>query len=844
MSKFTSNFRQTLPLTSRLIYLDNWDHLQFNLAEQSKKLQDKIQENYDKKIQTLAAKVAQAESQGKSQDEIKTALKAEKAKIIQQSIDQALRQLNINKRDNGRSEPVTYLDLVNSPETTGKIEPIFKNLNTRADHDIDTAVDQYFAKKGVATGKAIGALQSIPKATESTDLDSTNPETAKLQDILNRRKGILEGNKAKRNEVLGNKAEAYKARTSAIDSFTSPDGGKIDDYDDGIWPNGINDYNAPTRMKLNGFLYANDIFAGGGKAGDAAVQKALDEPYKHYYRLVGDSRFTIKDLEQGMNMKSYFEDASKYTTFDRPAGVVAGLLRLVDQNIKDSALHNRYKEYLIQQFDLLKAADKAQNEELQLKHLFGIKSLSEFLNVDPGWREQFAKIQNLTDPDRSGTDVIDDYPGTGKDNKENKTRYNLNGYLFSQYIISGRSEGMVKQQYDRAAKMYKDSGLIDKDFTQKHIEDEKTGFGLSKYLPQAEQFSRNETVKGAIAGLLKYAESLPKAEGEPYKEYLLSKFKMINADDSEENQLMYLSTIKTPPEAAKAMVEDYRTSLIEYMVNATQQHNKMVFKPEWQSTFAPEKDNASLEDLKKRSTAIKLEINNFVNSRADAALADLENKYKALKATNDKMKKPVYGESDFAALRLKVEAVAKQLIGAKAVTQTAELGDAISGKYLSTLSTAEKEYQLVGKEMDAKIAQVKSGKSIGISPSGNGKSAGVGSGGGTSSPSEGNDTSPEAPADPYRANWSKAQRIDSGLQNYQGTMVTNSGADGKVIARDFQGVPIATLKDGIELNRTEKDTQEKSRYVENLHFVRVTLPSSIAGGKKAWIPEEQLDTKG
>ncbi|MCC7432277.1 hypothetical protein IT412_02005 [Candidatus Peregrinibacteria bacterium] len=841
MSQFLQHLHTKNPLTSRLVYLDNWDHVQFNLAEQSKKLQDKVQESYDKKLKTLSNKITQLEAQGKSQDDIKAAIKAEKAKMIQESIDQALRELKINKRDNGRSEPVTYLDLVNSPEVSSKIEPIFKNLNNKADADVDTAVDQYFSKKGVATQNAKGGLLAIPKATQTTDLDSANPETAKLQDVLDRRKGILEGNRAKRNEVLGSKAEAYKTRTTAIDSFTSPEGGKIDDYDDGIWPNGINDFNAPTRLKLNGYLYANDIFAGGGKAGDAAVQKALEEPYKLYYTLIGDSRFTIKHLEQGMNMKSYFEDASKYTTLDRPAGVVAGLLRLADQNLKDANIHNRYIEYLRQQFELLKAPDKAQNEDLQLKHLFGIKSISEFLNIDPTWKEQFAKIKTLTDPDRSGPDVISDYPGTGKDNAENKTRYNLNGYLFSQYILSGRSEGMVKVQYDRAAKMFKDSGIIDQDFTQKHIEDEKTGFGLAKYLPQAEAFSRNETVKGAIAGLLKYAEGLPKAEGESYKAYLVAKFKLINSDDSEENQLMYLSTIKPKLEADKEMVEDYRTSLIEYMLKATQQHNKLVFKPEWQATFDPQKDNADLEALKKRGTAIKLEIDNFVSGRADAALKDLEDKYKVLKTNNDVQKKPVYDESTLSAVRLKVETLAKQLVGAKGVLQVAELGQAIDGKYLSTLSNAEKEYQTLGKELDARIAQVKSGKAVG---GGSGSKASTGASGGVSAgPSEGGENAPES-TDPYKANWSKAERVDSGLQNYQGTMITNSGADGKVIARDFQGTPIATLKDGVEVNRTEKDSGEKSRYVENLHFVRVTLPASIAGGKKAWIPEEQLDTKG
>lgn len=848
MSQFLQHFHTKTTLTSRLVYLDNWDHVQFNLAEQSKKLQDKVQESYDNKLKTLSNKITQLETQGKSQDDIKAAIKAEKAKMIQESIDQALRELKINKRDNGRSEPVTYLDLVNSPEVSAKIEPIFKYLNNKADADVDAAVDQYFSKKGVATQNAKGGLLAIPKATQTTDLDSANPETAKLQDVLDRRKGILEGNRAKRNEVLGSKAEAYKTRTTAIDSFTSPEGGKIDDYDDGIWPNGINDFNAPTRLKLNGFLYANDIFAGGGKAGDVAVQKALEEPYKLYYRLIGDSRFTIKDLEQGMNMKSYFEDASKYTTLDRPAGVVAGLLRLADQNLKDANIHNRYVEYLRQQFELLKAPDKAQNEDLQLKHLFGIKSISEFLNIDPSWKEQFAKIQSLTDPDRSGPDVISDYPGTGKDNRENKTRYNLNGYLFSQYILSGRGEGMVKTQYDRAYKMFDNFGIIDKDFTQKHIEDgdskilnDKRGFGLGKYLPQAEAFTKNETVKGAIAGLLQHSEVIPHKDGVPYKAYLLNKFKLINNEDSEENQLMFLSTIRHPGEFAKEMTEDYRTYLIESMLKATQQHNKLVFKPEWQATFDPQKDNADLEALKKRGTAIKLEIDNFVSSRADAALKDLEDKYKVLKTNNDVQKKPVYDESTLSAVRLKVENLAKQLVGAKGILQVAELGQAIDGKYLSTLSNAEKEYQTLGKELDARIAQVKSGKAIG-GGSGSKTSTG-GSGGVSAGPSEGGEKSPES-TDPYKANWSKAERVDSGLQNYQGAMVTNSGADGKVIARDFQGTPIATLKDGVEVNRTEKDSGEKSRYVENLHFVRVTLPASIAGGKKAWIPEEQLDTKG
>lgn len=829
---------------SRLIYgqPSHAELADFLEAEKNGKFKEKVQENYDKKIADLSERIKTLESQNKSSQEIKDALKKEKAKILKEAINQALKDLKIQRKVNGKMEPISYMEIANhsDPEIRKKIDEIYNAFDAKIGADLDKAVDEYTKQKSVASGKAKEGLLAIPPALSPTDLDKANEETAHLQEVLDKRKGIIAKSKGERAEIMIDRTEGYKARTGLADALTSPQGGKIDDYDDGYFGD-YNDNDNPTRWRLNGFLYAQDIFAGGGVAGQQAINEAIKEPYKLYHTTIGDSRLTMKDLEGGMSLKSYFDIAKQYTTFDRVIGVIAGLERLADQKIGNTDLLKRYKAHLKEKFEELKAQDKVHNEEKQLQVLYGVKSLAEFIGANANWRNDFNKFDQMTDPDAPGARITD-YPGTFSDNKNNKTRWQLNGYLYSVYLFKGKSQPAANAEFDRAVTMYKKSGIVDEDFTQAMIEKKpegkKDGFGLGGYLSEAEGYTKHEQVKGVIAGLLKQADDISdSAKSKAYRKYLDSKLKGFSLEDSEDIQMTVLSTVVSPEEAEKEQRSDKHTEIMESVIEATKQHNQLLLEKKFKDRLEKDPLEQSLDDLNKLGAEIKTELDSFTKNRSDVALHTMQTKYDTLVTNNGKLKTPLYGAPDLNPLAKAIEDNAKDFAKAKAIQKEADLKKSVDEKYLVKLTEAEKTYFNISEQLDAKLKAVQDQanakapdqdkplpNTVPVSPG--------------SSVEPGGDKPVEA--DPYKAAWESAPRIEPHLKDYQGVLIADSSSTTeKVIARDWKGNKVAELSNGTELVRTEKDAKLPARRVEYLNFIRVHRPNDL-NNHGLWIPEEQL----
>ncbi len=814
-------------------------------GEKQQVLQDKIKEKYEKKVAALSDSIKEMEKAGTSKDAIQTALKEQKLAIIAQAVNEALYDLKVTHKVGQPIQTYTYNQLNNHSDQNIRkaFQKIIVDLEAKAAVDITQAVNTYFAQKTAVFDKTKGAVAAA-LSMEKPDFDGTNAETARLSDMLQKRQGILEKGKSERAEIIGDRSESYKIRTSMADKMTSPTGGKIDDYDDGhlfdgdqIWWGDKKDYtdaNNPTRWRLNGILYAADIFNGGGTAGQEGMNQAIEEPYKLYYSSFGDSSLTSADLEDGMAMKAYFDDALKYLPgmkSHRIIGTIAGLLRLTDQTLTAPLMHQKYEAYLRDKFSQLKNPEYASNEEAQLQLLFGIQSPAELFHFNKNWKTEFGKIDHMTDPTAEGAQ-IDDYPGTGSDNKENKTRKQLNGYLYATKLFGGE----VDLEYKRAVAMFHDQ-FDGNSFNQEHIErqkvpDGKDGFGLGNFLPQTEQYTRHEQVKGVIAGLLKHTNDLPaNSHGKMYRTYLETFFQALQPTDTEDYQMMLLSSIKPVNEAFAELHETMRNNVHRLMIEATKQHTLLRFSDTITTPFSPQSETLDPDDYTRLSRAAKAEIDQFIKFRADFTLKNLQDNYIAFSRKNTKAKEPLYKQGELDALNTSIKSVATDLFTAKGVTGKGELADGVNGKYLETLFAAEKAASGLNDQISAKnkaIDEIASGKRPKQDlPSVTAKGSG---GAGESVETAGED------ADPIKDDWKDAERIKPVLGDYEGRMVIDSSSKtDKVIARNYLGDIVTTIPNGTEVIRTKKNAEVLARRVQSLTFVLVTYK-----GKNVYIPEQQM----
>lgn len=797
-------------------------------VESTHRFQDKVKENYEKKLQSLSGKIKAMEKQNIDPEVIKENLKKEKIKMLQEAFDQALKDLKINK-DGGK--PVTYLEVVNDPDYGSRIETIYKSYEFKVDADVSQAVDNYFTQKSQLAGKITAALTAIPAATAGIDFKSPNPEIQRYQEFRAARVQVLDKSKKNLSELLQNEALRYRATAGEIDQLTSPSGGKIDDYDDGWNPfNKVNDENSPTRMRLNGYLYANYIFAGGGEIGKNAVAEGIKKPYELYHSTFGDSKLTTKNLDEGMGLRDYFKEASDYSTFDRPIGLMAGLLQLTEQNIKDPTELSLYLEHIRGKFTELKTGPAANNEEKQMELLFSIKPRSELLSLDPNWKVAYDKIDQQTVDGK-----INDYPGT---DATSPTRMQLNGYLYSVYLFNGKNNDAVQAQIDRAAKVYDDSRSFShptKMFTQEHLESNLDGgFELKTYLKRAGEYTQFDKIKGVIAGLLKQSESIGNSEDkEQYQKYLDVKFDAVKKADGEDNQLMLLATIRPQAESVQEVRERMRIGIINLMIKASQQHNQFKFSPSLSADFAPDKPTLDSKTYLAKAAQARTEIENFIKTSADAHMKDLRDKYKVLDENNSKLKRPLLSPADLEPLRLAVEDSDKKFNEARAVNRATEFPQAVEDKYLEKLTNAEKIYIDRVTELDARLQSVKEGGSA--TPTNIAPTGGDAIEAGPSSGSTGAEESPESPenSDKYTAVWDSAEKKDTEMMLKQGVFLTKAPVSGgKINIRNSKGEIIEAIPDKTPLLRTAKDITEKARHVLTADFIQITYK-----GNPAWIAE-------
>lgn len=533
------------------------------------------------------------------------------------------------------------------------------------------------------------------------DSNQDSPELVKLQELLDKREQAK--NKGQESRQQLDRSIGYQGRMQIVDLLTSPVGGKIDDYDDGLTGNDTDESN-PTRFRLNGFLYAHDIFAGGGQAGVTAINEGIEKPYELYHVTFGDSRLTMRDLEEGMSLRNYFAEASQYTKFDKVIGIIAGLESLSDSKINDNSRKRDYKEYLKSQFEELQTPDKKNNENAQIQFLFGIKSLADFLHSDDEWRAEYNRIDKLTDPNSIDAKITD-YPGTFSKDKDSKTRWQLNGYLYSVYLFNGKDSAASNREFQRATKMFNDSGVIDEDFSQEMIEGNPEGstdrFGLRDYLIEAEQYTANDEIKGVIAGLLKQADSLG-ANQQPYKEYLKAFLRHLSPNNSREEQLIILSSIQSPESAEVYIKHELLYTINRAVLSATIQHNQFQLDDKLIDELKKDPNQIQLSEILKLSDDIRVKINDFIDKRSKAGKQSLQDMYNNLLSENKKDEQPLYDDKTLLDLANRIKSTAKEFLKAQGSLKETTLEGVINHKYLITLKSAESEFFTLVDEIEAK----------------------------------------------------------------------------------------------------------------------------------------------
>ncbi len=828
-------------LPKRLLHVTEMSQPEIDKLQDSA-FKDKVKENYEAKIAQLADKIKGMEKAGKSDVEIRQELKNQRQKMVIEGIDKALKDQKIKTVKEGKTVQATYADLISDKGVgvQSLAKNLFKDFDDKGNKDIEAAVDRYNDEKIAASGKATGALSNLPKPTERVDLDEQNKETAAMQERLDKHRGIIDKSRQSRAELFKDRSINYRARTTVADNLTDPNTGEIDDYNEGLTGPYTNENN-PIRERLKGYLYAQDIFYGNDvESGEKAMQEAMALPTKIFKDKWGN-RLDMVDLDDSMGLKKYTPEVSTYSKFDRAIGTMATLLQLTDKVISDETLNKRYKDYLHGKFVELKNPDLEKNEEKQIQYLYTIKTMAEFLGTDPKWKVEFGKITDKTDPERSGDDVIDDYPDwswAGVDeNKENPTRYALNGYLFSVYLFNGRSQAAVDVEYKRAYNMFEHASGIGTIFDQEMLERDpvpndpsKDGFGLKSYLQEAAAYTKHDTVKGVIAGLLKQTAD---KGGPAYRKYLEAKLKGLESSQSEETQMNVLSGINSPKESEKELLNDLHARLLENIIEATKQHNQFALSKPLKEKLDKDPEKGSLADQENLYKDLKTELDAFVKTRADADEKDLETKYNQLVSDNAKLKTARYNSTEIDPLKDQIKKNHELFGKARAIAAVSKLEEAVSNKHLKDLSDAEKEYFDLAGQLDTMLRDVREQakdtlpEPLSTTPTP------------TPGPGPGPETNDENLDDVVKANWASGERLPSQHGDYIGPMIVDSGAnDHMAVARTTKGDILTEIPNGKEVMRTAKDSMVKGRKVDGVVYILVHLD-----GKLACIPEVQLFKK-
>lgn len=580
------------------------------------------------------------------------------------------------------------------------------------------------------------------------------------------------------------------------------------------------------------------------------MEKAAEEAKILFESSMWDHIFTREDLEEGMQMRAYLSEA-KDSPHPVCQGVMAGLLKIADKSIADPAVKRRYKKHLE---DAFRRVGKVTGEDAQLKELFKIKPISEFMEVDPEWAKKIQTVEDLTNPNRSGNNVIEDYPDTENwENDEdmtdeyNKTREALNGYLLA--VNTVRSSGAMQQEYNRAFAMFEE--VAGDMFEWEHLEKpekpedpDEDGFGLAAYLSEAKTVTKSYRIMGFYAGAKKLAEQQGNDE---YREYVEGVLKNLSTDQSEEAQMAILSTIKSPEVAKDQMRVDAYESILDSAIEATKQHNLYILPEDLKKKLdidPTEKNDEgdykmSLEDYRKLADEVKGNINTFIDTRINdkktGLRANLQDRFNTLIANNKKLKEPLYDKDEIKEVRDEAKEVSEEFAKAE-VDMKKTLAKIIAEGNLTQLTNAEKMHLELSEKIDSMLLSIEDEakeKDPGKAPTTPTPGPTPGPGGGPSS------GPPEKASDKYFDNWRNGETITPELGSYVGALTVDSHVPGgKVNVRGANGEVIQAIPNGTEVTRTDADSKIQGNRVNGVTFIRVHW-----NGKEVWVAETLCFTK-
>ncbi|MGL5830603.1 MAG: hypothetical protein ACRCZE_00455 [Candidatus Altimarinota bacterium] len=673
-----------------------------------------------------------------------------------------------------------------------------------------------------------------------------NPEIKRLEELKKSREEVLGKSRESLNLLKEDQSLRWRNVRSEIDLKTDPqnDDAQIPDYEGWSWVGEDENVENPVRHTLNGYLYANNIFFGGGSEGRVASDKVFAKAVELYDNSDDgitnlDSYFSQKHLDSDLGLKGYLGEASEFSKFDSVKGAIAGLLKLADENIGKKDEHKKYSDYLRSEFKKLSGKEYQKSEEKQLELLFKIKSPFEVIGRRNDWRIAFGKMEDLTDPTKDDA-LIDDYPGTGKDDADNSTRHNLSGYMYGAYLFNGGDRDGQKAAdsvMDEAHKLFKnsDEGLFNAGtaFEDSHLKD---NMGLGPYLKQAADYTNSEKVKGAIAGLLKYTEemsedeSAEKSKKQFYNKYLHEQLDLISPEMDESAQFGILSGILSPDQLIKENTEKEAITLADQFLSLYQQHPDFKFNNKDILAFIENKvgeqtADEQLEFQEKLKVAANTEVMVFTHLRTTKHMVDLPSLFHQIKATNLQLKPKYLSDEEIQSLEDQNKALIDRFAKNFAISPIKPLEKRIEDRDLESLYNLEQEsFQQLNllSERLTEVNEIKAGKrKVEVNPA---TAAAV---------------IPEL-LDPYESGWANAEDVSSNLGNFTGTLEVRSSSETETVkARTHEGKIFGSgLISGTEVTRTEEDAKIPAKKVENNIFVLVTYK-----GEKIWISEDYLFEK-
>ncbi|MBD3270057.1 hypothetical protein GF376_00860 [Candidatus Peregrinibacteria bacterium] len=495
--------------------------------------------------------------------------------------------------------------------------------------------------------------------------------------------------------------------------------------------------------------------------------------------------------------------------------------------------------------------------------------------------------------------TIDNYQGM-LDGKENPVKKDLESYLYGYYIFHGKGRGgklAMEDKFIQIAKDYEESGMVWSTYEQHDIDDD---LGVGKFYPKADKYTKfrapklimatlyqqvyasenkglfnnkfqtkpdipeekgivdqvweqspikwgYDKIRGADIGSVvgktveaatKQAETLNPGSREHYIKYLESEFEKAGNLDTEDQQMQYLTKIKSPKEYLKIEYAETEIGTVNDLKRIVGQNKyfEFGFNKDHQEikNFIDGKNNIPAELVKEQAF---FEVVLYASQEKAIMAPEMINKIAIIEQKNSELSKPLIPSKEIQSYYDRQRVITKKLNEAHGkIAASGNLTNLASSGAFKEFETAQTAYQQLISDLDYALNDFNDPSSERTTPPGEVPPVATAESGIESDESQ---SKSDESLDPYKDNWEKSEKIQSIFGKFIGTMTVTTGSHQLARLRDNNGNIVEDpLLNGTIVTRTKANSETPAIEVANKVFLKVTH-----NGKEYWIAEEYLEIK-